>query len=395
MRSGKKLERGAARAPSPRAPSPRAPSPRALGFRMPAEWEPHAATWIAWPHERSDWPGKFKTIAWTFAELARVIHYGERVRILVADAAAERQAKALLASSGVDVARIDFFRVPTNRSWTRDYLPLFVTRAGRELGAVKWRFDGWSRYKNFQKDNAAGLAVARRMGVKTFLPEAPASTGTKKRGDRVVLEGGAIDVDGEGTLLTTEECLLTGPHARNRELGRARVEQLLGDYLGIDRVLWMPSGIAGDDTSGHVDDFVRFVRPGVVVLCDEPNVRDANHRPLHKARERLEGARDAQGRRIELVPLPMPSPVYFDGQRLPASYANFYVASHAVLVPTFNDAADRSALGILGELFPDRDVIGVYARDLVLGLGTLHCSTQQEPAVGAALSRRPRASKRA
>jgi agmatine deiminase len=357
-------------------------SPRALGFRMPAEWEPHAATWIAWPHERTDWPGKFSAIPGVFVELARVLHLGERVRVLVRDAAAERQAKAMLRSAGIDLARIDFFRIATNRSWTRDYLPLFVTRGRRELGAVKWRFNGWSRYKNFQKDDAAGRAVARRLSLCTFLPDVG--------GKPIVLEGGAVDVDGEGTLLTTEECLLTGPHARNPELGRARLERALGEHLGVDRVLWVPSGIAGDDTSGHVDDFVRFVRPGMLALCDEPNAKDANHRPLREARERLRGARDAKGRRLELVPLPMPTPVYFDGQRLPASYANFYIATHAVLVPTFNDPADRVALGILRELFRDREVIGVYARDLVLGLGTLHCSTQQEPAVAAARARRSR-----
>ena len=349
----------------------RAATPAELGFRMPAEWEPHAATWLAWPHNDSDWPGKgVSVISWTFVEMARHLAPGERVRMIVANAGAERQARSVLDKSGVDTKRVDFFRIRTNRSWTRDSLPLFVVR-GREVGAVKFRFNGWARYKNHGADDAAGFAAAEALEVPAWMPMHGAR--------RTVLEGGAIDVDGEGTLLATEQCLLSGPQARNRELGKSGTQRLLADYLGVKKVIWLPDGIAGDDTSGHVDDFVRFVAPGRVVLCEEPNRRDENHRVLRRARERLRSAKDARGRSLEIVSLPMPEPVVFAGQRLPASYANFYIANAAVLVPVFGDPADREALGILAELFPDRRVVGVPCRDLVLGLGTLHCSTQQEP----------------
>jgi agmatine deiminase len=243
------------------------------------------------------------------------------------------------------------------------------------LAAVKFRFNGWARYPNHGADEAAGRRVAEWLDIESFEPSV--RIGDEPR--RVVLEGGAIDVDGQGTLLTTEECLLDGRQARNPELGRAGSEQMLAAELGIDKVLWLERGIAGDDTGGHVDDFARFVAPATVVLAQEKRNRDPNHRVLEAARERLHGARDARGRKITLVRLPMPSPVAFEGQRLPASYANFYIGNQAVLVPTFNDPEDRVALGILSELFPSRQVVGVHALDLVLGLGTIHCSTQQEP----------------
>ncbi len=340
------------------------PTPQELGFRMPAEWEPHRATWLAWPHAR-DWPGKAGAIPWVFAEMVRRLARSERVRLLVRDHDEQERARRVLERAGVRLNRVDLLRIDTNRSWTRDYLPSFLTR-GREVGAVKWRFDGWRRYPTHRLDEAAGIRAAKWLGVRTFRPD-------------VVLEGGALEVDGQGTVIVSEECLLSGPLARCRQLGRAGAERLLGAYLGATRVLWVEHGIAGDDTSGHVDDFVRFVAPGRVVVCDEPNGKDANHRPLRAARERLEGARDARGRRLELVPLPMPDPIFFGPNRLPASYANFYVGNSVVLVPTFNDPRDRLALGRLADLFPERTVVGIHALDLVLGLGTVHCSTQQEP----------------
>ncbi|MFI5208607.1 MAG: agmatine/peptidylarginine deiminase [Gemmatimonadales bacterium] len=347
---------------------------------MPAEWEPHAATWLAWPHEPSDWPGKFEAVQWVIAEMARHLQDAERIRLIVRNRAERARASRALSSSGVSLKRVDFIVAPTDRSWTRDFLPLGVVRRrgrGRELAAVKWRFNGWARYKNHANDEAAGDRVARRLGVPTFHPEALVG----KRHVRVVLEGGAIDVDGQGTLLATEQCLLSGAQARNRSLGRAGTEAVLRDYLGAEKVLWLKGGIAGDDTGGHVDDFARFVAPGRVVLAQEPNRRDPNYRPLRAARKRLAGARDARGRRLEIVPLPMPRPVMFAGERLPASYANFYIGTGAVLVPTFNDPNDRVALGILAELFPKRTVVGIHSTDFVLGLGTIHCSTQQEPLV--------------
>jgi len=355
-------------------------APFALGYRMPAEWEPHAATWLAWPHEPSDWPGKFEAVPWVMAEMARHLQDGERIRLIVRGAADRAHASRALASSGVSLRRVDFVVAATDRSWTRDFLPLGVVRrrgGRRELAAVKWKFNGWARYPNHAADEAAGRRVARRLGVPVFHPTAT----VRGRRLRVVLEGGAIDVDGEGTLLATEQCLLTGKQARNRALGRAGTEAVLRDYLGVEKVIWLGTGIAGDDTGGHVDDFARFVAPGRVVLAEETRRTDPNWRPLHEAAERLRGARDARGRRLDVVRLPMPQPVVFDGERLPASYANFYIGAGAVLVPTFNDPNDRIALGIISDLFPKRRVVGIHATDFVLGLGTIHCSTQQEPLV--------------
>jgi agmatine deiminase len=347
---------------------------------MPAEWEPHAATWLAWPHEPSDWPGKFAAVPWVFAEVIRNLTLGERVRLIVAGKRMQKEASAALEKSEVDLRQVDFVELATDRSWTRDFLPLFVAkpkRAGkRALGTVKFHFNGWARYDNWKRDEAAGKAVQARA---TEAGAVPFQALSSESGERVVLEGGAIDVDGEGSLLCTEECLLDGRQARNPKLGKAGVERALAAHLGAEKVLWLGRGIAGDDTAGHIDDFARFVAPGRVVLATEKNRKDANYRPLQDARERLAGARDAKGRRIEVVPLPMPEPVVFDQQRLPASYANFYIGNAVVLVPTFNDPADASALGILSELFPKRRVVGIYSKDFVLGLGTIHCSTQQEP----------------
>ncbi len=373
--------------PRASAASPASASPRALGYRMPAEWEPHRATWLSWPHQSRDWPGKFAPVPWVFAEIARKLAPGERIRLIVRDRAMKQRALRALRQAGVALSAVDTFIAPTNRSWTRDFVPSFVVAGGKprrssakqraaRVAAVKFRFNGWARYANHRHDDAAGRSVARWLGVPAFEPIAA----NLPRAPRIVLEGGAIDVDGEGTLLTTEECLLDGEQARNPALGRAGMEAELSAALGIDKVLWLERGIAGDDTGGHIDDFARFVAPATVVLCQEPRRGDPNHRVLEAARERLERAKDARGRRIEVVRLPMPEPVLFDGQRLPASYANFYIGNAAVLVPTFNDAKDRVALGILSELFRARPVVGIHALDLVLGLGTIHCSTQQEPA---------------
>lgn len=373
---------------------------------MPAEWEPHAATFLAWPHKRGDWPGKPDAIPWVFAEMARELSRVERVRVLIRDAKEQRIGASVFGRAGVDLSMVDWIKADTNRSWTRDSLPNFVVqdvasapktrvaaaqigRQGaaartsrrstvhqRPVGAVKWRFDGWNRYPDHDLDDAAGIHVAETCASIAWYPEVV----IRGRPRRITLEGGSIDVDGQGTLLTTEECLLTGKRARHRALGRTGSEQLLAEYLGISKVIWLSDGIAGDDTSGHIDDFARFVKPRVVVVCREPRRTDQNHQRLARAAEILRGARDAQNQKLEVVTLPMPEPVTYGGVQLPASYANFYVANGLVLVPTFNDPKDREALGILSELFDDRRVVGIHARDLVLGLGTLHCSTQQEPA---------------
>jgi agmatine deiminase len=351
-------------------------TPEALGFHMPAEWEPHAATWLAWPHNHEDWPGKFELIPPVFVEIARALSASETVRIIVEGAAREQEIRNLLEQSKVLLERVQFFHARTDRSWTRDFVPLFV-RAEQEVAAVKFRFDGWARYDNHAADDAAGHAVAGWRDLREWAPVADEGGTTRS----VVLEGGAIDVDGDGTLLASEECLLKGPHARNAWLGKAGTERVLHDYLGIDKVLWVGSGVAGDDTAGHVDDFVRFVAPGKVLLSEETRVADPNYAPLAEARERLEGERDARGRKLEVLRIPMPAPVLWGEDRLPASYSNYYVANGVVLVPVFDDPNDARALGILGECFPGRRIVPIRAVDLVLGLGTVHCSTHEEPAV--------------
>ena len=338
--------------------------------RMPAEWERHAATWIAWPHNESDWPGKLAPIRWVYGEFVRHLAPHERVRILVDDDAVEGEARQTLALVGA-TADVDFVRARTNRSWTRDTGPLFVRRDDKKV-ATHWRFNAWAKYDDWQLDCAVAPLIAAAAGVEVVEVRAA--------GRHVVLEGGAIDVDGEGTLLATEECLLDAVQARNPELSRGELEAVLARELGAERVVWLGRGIVGDDTHGHIDDLARFVAPGCVVLCSERDARDENYALLAENRERLAGARDARGRKLEVIPLPMPRPLAFEGRRLPASYANFYVANDVVLVPTFNDPADRKALGILAELFTTREVIGIHCVDLVWGLGTLHCMTQQEPA---------------
>jgi agmatine deiminase len=345
--------------------------PAALGYRMPAEWEPHAATWIGWPHNRTDWPGKFATIPWVYGEIVRKIAEREVVRALVQSRAHEAQARRVLERAGANLANIEFFRFPTNRGWTRDSGPAFVVREG-QVAIVQFRFNGWARYKDFRKDDRLPSWAAARRKLQVFRARAA--------GREIVLEGGAIDVNGRGTLVTTEECLLDPTvQVRNPGLDRAGYEQVFRDFLGAGNVLWLGRGITGDDTHGHVDDLCRFVSPSTVVLCRETNPADENYLPLEENRERLAGMRLENGSKVEAVFLPMPAPLTFDGRRLPASYANFYVADAAVLVPTFNDPKDRTALGILSELFGDRPVVGIHAVDLVWGLGTIHCLTRQEP----------------
>jgi agmatine deiminase len=350
-------------------------TPAALGYRLPAEWEPHEATWIGWPHNLTDWPGKFETIPWVYGEIVRRLVPGEVARVLVNSQAYESRARRILSRTGVNQSRVEFFRFPTDRSWTRDFGPLFVKRVAPspEVAIVRFGFNGWARYPNWRKDCQVPARAARALGSRIFCAQI--------EGRDFVLEGGSIDLNGRGTLITTEECLLDSTtQVRNPGLGRKEIETALRDYLGVTNVFWLGKGIAGDDTHGHVDDFCRFVGPRTLVLCQEADPRDVNHPVLEENRERLEGMRLEDGSRPEVLRLPMPAPLYLDGQRLPASYANFYFSNTAVLVPTFNDANDRIALGTLAEIIRDRPVIGIHAVDLVLGLGTLHCLTQQQPA---------------
>jgi agmatine deiminase len=338
---------------------------------MPAEWEAHEATWIAWPHNQDDWPSKFGPIGWVYVEIVRYLHQGERVRILVNGKRLEEQARDMLRRTEVDLAKIDFFCISTNRAWTRDYGPIFVRAPNGTILATDWKFNAWAKYSDWQRDDAVPRRICRALSMRSIQPTA----GSR----RVVLEGGSIDVNGQGMLLTTEECLLGSVQQRNPDLSRVDLEQALCDYLGVLKVLWLNRGIAGDDTHGHIDDLARFVGPRSVVTVIEDNPADANYEPLQENLERLRGMTDLEGKSLEVATLPMPAPLFFDGQRLPASYANFYIANDRVLVPTFNDPNDRRALGILADLFPTRKVIGIHAVDLILGLGTLHCLTQQQP----------------
>lgn len=349
------------------------PSPTQLGYAYPAEWEPHEATWLGWPHNTSDWPGKFAPIPWVFGEMARKIAEGEKVRVIVQDAHHEASARRVLARAQARLENIEFFRARTNRGWTRDLGPMFTRHTEkRSVAILDYTFNAWAKYADWQRDNAVAGLVARRYRYR-LLP-------VRHRGQAVVLEGGGIDVNGRGDLLTTEECFLDQEvQCRNPGFSRSDMNSVFASHFGTPNVLWFGRGIAGDDTHGHVDDLCRFVGPRTVVLVDEKNPRDANYRPLAENWERASGMRLADGSKLEAVPLPMPSPLVFAGQRLPASYANFYICNAAVLVPTFNDPQDRVALGILGELVKDRPVIGIHAVDLVWGLGTLHCLTREQP----------------
>ena len=348
------------------------PAPVTLGYWMPAEWEPHAATWLAWPHEKSDWPGKFEPIPWVYADIVRHLSQVERVRILVPNAGAERVVRGMLKKAGANLSAVDFFYVPTNRGWIRDFGPIFVRKGKDERAVTNWHFNAWAKYDDWKKDDGANDRLAKKLKWKQWHPAF--------RDRRVVLEGGSIDVNGRGTLLTTEECLLSPVQARNPKVTRKEIEEILRDFLGATHVLWLKNGIAGDDTHGHVDDLARFVNPATVVTVVESDPSDANYEPLRENLALLREMRGQDGKALRVETLPMPAPVHFDGQRLPASYANFYIANQIVLVPTFNDPNDAAALAKLAELFPERKIIGVACLDLVLGLGTIHCMTQQEPA---------------
>ena len=344
------------------------PTPRALGYRVPAEWEPHAATWLSWPHKEDSWPGKFAAIPEVFARIAGLLGASETVHINVADEEMESQVRSLLGGLGADRGRIRLHRIPTNDAWCRDYGPTFLVRdrgRQRELAAVDWRFNSWgNKYPPYDLDDRVPSRIAEILGIPCFHPE-------------IVMEGGSIDVSGTGMLLTTESCLLN-PN-RNPHLSKEEIEEYLREYLGVDLILWLGEGIAGDDTDGHVDDLARFVDPETIVTVCEEDPADENYKALADNLRRLEAMRDCRGRPFRIVRLPMPPPRYEQEQRLPCSYANFYVANTVVLVPAFDCPADAAALEILAPLFPGRRVVGIDCRDLIWGLGALHCVTQQQP----------------
>lgn len=350
---------------------------------MPAEWEPHASTWLAWPHFRGDWPGKFEPIPWVYAEIIRNLARRERVDLIVNDASSEKGARKVLHLANALSKNVRFHRWPTDRVWTRDSGCTFVcgakgvpachTERSSASRAIKWRFNAWAKYPNYRHDEKIGSLMAKAARTN----EVPA----RHHGKPVVLEGGSIDTNGAGVLLTTEECLLSKVQYRNSGFKKKDYEQVFATYLGIERVLWLGRGIAGDDTHGHVDDITRFVARRTILTMVEPNRRDENHVPLRQNLRRLKAATDQNGKSFEIVEVPMPAPVVFEGRRLPASYGNFYIANGIVLVPVFNDPNDRLALNILSEVFSTREIVPIYSGDLIWGFGAMHCMTQQQPKV--------------
>ena len=394
---------------------------------MPAEWEPHAATWLAWPHFHGDWPGKFEPIPWVYAEIIRNLARHERVELIVNNAAAARQVGRFLERADALSANIGFHRWPTNRVWLRDsgciflkHSPVGTAAPGHPAGpqarlslyehtsganaqplsarstarvnscpsllALKFRFNGWAKYSNWHRDDKIGSLMARvktptlSSKERTTRVGEPLEIHPVSNGKRIVLEGGSIDVNGAGTLLTTEECLLSKVQERNPHMTRVHYEKAFADYLGYPNIIWLGRGILGDDTHGHVDDLTRFVSKDTVVTMVEHNSKDENHAPLLANLRRLEAARNEDGRQLTVVEIPLPQPVVFEGRRLPASYANFYIANGVVLVPVFSRPNDRIALNTLAQLFPTRKIIPIYSGDFIWGLGAMHCMTQQQPA---------------
>lgn len=346
--------------------SPALSTPKALGYGMPAEWEPHESTWISWPHNLETWPVEIDHVETTVARAVRALSRDETVRINVNSPAHEQRARGVLDRENVR-GRVIFHHIPTDDAWVRDYGPIIVRSKRGDLAATCWGFNSWGgKYPPFDQDDAAAERMARDLGMRFF------------HGD-MILEGGSIEVNGHGLLLTTESCLLNSN--RNAHLDKTAIERRLISYLGVDRIVWLREGIAGDDTDGHIDDLTRFVAPKHVVTVVEADPGSPNYAVLRENLEVLQELRlDDDGSRLNLTTLPMPAPREMKGERMPATYANFYIGNQSVLVPTFNDERDDEALTILKELFPGRKVVGIYCGELIWGLGAFHCLTQQVPA---------------
>jgi agmatine deiminase len=339
---------------------------------LPAEWENHEATWIGWPHNKEDWPGKFSPIPFVYAEIVKTISRGELVRILVENEIHEKKAGNVLRSVGIDFNKIEFYKIKTDRNWLRDSGPKFVKNTKGQISLVHFNFNAWAKYDNYKKDKNIPGFISKKMNI----PSIPALYNNH----HVVLEGGAIDINGKGTLITTEECLMDPiVQVRNKGFTKKDYAEVFNKYLGVNNVIWLGEGIKGDDTHGHTDDLCRFVDEKTIVVASENNEKDENFYPLKENFERLQDAILEDGSKPGIIKLPMPAPVIFKGERLPASYVNFYISNYAVLVPTFNDPQDRKALGIISELFPGREVTGIHSVDLVWGLGALHCLTHEQP----------------
>jgi agmatine deiminase len=341
---------------------------------MPAEWDPHRATWIAWPHHEADWPGKFGPIPWVYAEIARVLALHESVEILCQSEDVVESARTILGAHGSRLDRIRLHVVPTDRVWLRDSAPIAVCDMTGEVVLLDWKFNGWAKYDNWVRDDRVGAAVGSLTGLRREEPR------RSDNGERIVLEGGGIEVNGDGLILVTEEWLLSDVQVRNPGLSRDDYERIFAQWFGTDRTIWLGQGCVGDDTHGHIDDIARFISRDTILLAVEPDPNDENHERSMDNLRRLERASKAPGvAALRIVTLPFPRAVMMNGERLPASYANFYIANGAVLVPTFNDPNDRVALGIMANLLPSHTIVGIHAVDLVWGLGALHCVTQQEP----------------
>ena len=344
-----------------------------INHRFPAEWEPHEATWIGWPHNKNDWPGKFFPIPWVYAEITKYLSRGEKVRIVVEDRDHQKKAQRILKAVDLNFDNIEFYKLKTDRGWMRDSGPAFIkNKISNDTSLVNFRFNAWAKYDNFKKDEKLPSFIAEKFGLGKIVP--------LYKNRHVVLEGGSIDTNGRGTLITTEECLIDEKiQVRNPGFTKKDYEEIFASYLGISNTIWLKKGIVGDDTHGHIDDLCRFVDKNTVVVVQERNKSDENYYNLRENKEILEQSKLEDGSSLNVIGLPMPSALSFKGERLPASYANFYISNYAVLVPTFNDPNDRIATGILSEIISDRPVIGIHAVDLVWGLGTLHCLTREQP----------------
>ncbi len=356
--------------PAKSAAKPATPAtPSALGFRMPAEWEPQEAVWLSWPHNYASWPGKFRPVPYNFARIVAAIARFQPVRINAAKKLHAR-AKRLCERADADMKRVTFYDHPTNDAWCRDHGPIFVkhTKTG-EVALTDWAYNAWGdKYPPYDLDNEIPPSIEKVTKLRRFVND-------------MVLEGGSIDVNGQGALLTSEQCLLN--KNRNPHLSKGQIEQALRDYLGVTDIYWVGEGIVGDDTDGHIDDMTRFYKPDGFITCVEPNKKDKNHDILAENLERLKKFRTPAGKKFDIVELPMPRAFGFNRQRVPASYANFLIINGAVLVPTFRQPGpDARALEIIGGCFPGREVVGVDCYHLIWGLGTLHCISQQQPAAG-------------
>ncbi|MGV3503315.1 MAG: agmatine deiminase family protein [Adhaeribacter sp.] len=344
-------------------------TPKDLGYFFPAEWHPHAATWLSWPHKEASWPGKLDTIYPYYAQFIKAVAAGEKVCINVGSPAMEQQALRYLQQAGADLGHIQFFQHPTNDAWCRDHGPAFLINPKADIKKVivDWDYNAWGgKYPPFDLDCVIPTRIGQHYDIPVFYP-------------KIVMEGGSVEFNGQGTVLTTTACLLN--ENRNPHLSQEQIEKYLLDYYGMEQVLWLEDGIVGDDTDGHIDDITRFVNADTVLTVVEPDKNDENHAPLQANLDALKKMRLLNGKQLNIVELPMPRPVIYEDQQLPASYANFYIANAGVMVPTFRDANDDRALQVIQSCFPERPVIGIDSTDIIWGLGSFHCLSQQEPAV--------------